>query len=299
MKKRIAAIAKAVFSKSGSANVATAKSVFGKALFAGSILCLCLAVVPALAARPAPAAQAPSAGAVDTARRLTAAYPDAGMSLEQAPDGLYIRIGGERLLFSPAAGCPPATPDQIADAPLCALFSQPYPAGQGGRYPAPGFDPGRVRSEALLKLLYGRDRAEVESRLVAMTLAGEHVRVSSRHGAAAALARVIVRLESLMREEPAARAYILPVAGSYFWRAIQGSHRLSAHSFGIAVDLNVNKGLYWQWVRSKTDPRVERARRDYPQAVVDAFEAEGFIWGGKWDAFDFMHFEYRPELMKR
>lgn len=288
MKKRIAAIAKALF----------CKTVFAGAVFAGAAFCFCLAAAPAPAVQTAPAAQAPLAGAVDTARRLMAAYPEAGMSLEQAPDGLYIRIGGERLLFSPAAGCPPATPDQIADAPLCALFAQPYPAGQGGRYPAPGFDPGRVRSEALLKLLYGRDRAEVESQLVSMALAGEHVRVSSRHGAAAALARVIVRLESLMREEPAARAYILPVAGSYFWRTIQGSHRLSAHSFGIAVDLNVNKGLYWQWVRSKTDPRVERARRDYPQAVVDAFEAEGFIWGGKWDSFDFMHFEYRPEMKR-
>lgn len=282
MKQGIAAIANAVF----------ARAISGKALCASSILCLCLTVVPAGASQILPA------GAGDPARRLMDAYPDAGMVLEQAPDGRYIRIGNERLLFSPASGCPMATPDQIADAPLCALFAQPYPAGPGGRHPAPGFDPGRVRSEALLKLLYGRDRAEVESQLVTVELAGERLRVSSRHGAAAALARAAARLENLMREDPAARAYILPAAGSYFWRTIQGSRRLSAHSFGIAVDLNVNKGLYWQWVRSRTDPRVERVRRDYPQAVVDAFEAEGFIWGGKWDAFDFMHFEYRPEMKR-
>ena len=30
---------------------------------------------------------------------------------------------------------------------------------------------------------------------------------------------------------------------------------------------------------------------------VDAFEAEGFIWGGRWYHFDTMHFEYRPELL--
>ncbi len=34
-----------------------------------------------------------------------------------------------------------------------------------------------------------------------------------------------------------------------------------------------------------------------PQAVVDAFEAEGFIWGGRWKHYDTMHFEYRPELL--
>ena len=32
-------------------------------------------------------------------------------------------------------------------------------------------------------------------------------------------------------------------------------------------------------------------------AEVEAFEAEGFIWGGKWSEFDLMHFEYRPELI--
>ena len=30
---------------------------------------------------------------------------------------------------------------------------------------------------------------------------------------------------------------------------------------------------------------------------VDAFEAEGFIWGGRWLHYDTMHFEYRPELL--
>ena len=35
----------------------------------------------------------------------------------------------------------------------------------------------------------------------------------------------------------------------------------------------------------------------YPQAIVDAFEAEGFIWGGRWYHYDTMHFEYRPELL--
>ena len=33
-----------------------------------------------------------------------------------------------------------------------------------------------------------------------------------------------------------------------------------------------------------------------PQEIVDAFEAEGFIWGGRWAHYDTMHFEYRPEL---
>ena len=34
-----------------------------------------------------------------------------------------------------------------------------------------------------------------------------------------------------------------------------------------------------------------------PKAVIEAFESEGFIWGGKWTLWDNMHFEYRPELL--
>jgi hypothetical protein len=35
-----------------------------------------------------------------------------------------------------------------------------------------------------------------------------------------------------------------------------------------------------------------------PQEVIAAFEREGFAWGGKWDFFDNMHFEFRPELFE-
>jgi hypothetical protein len=30
---------------------------------------------------------------------------------------------------------------------------------------------------------------------------------------------------------------------------------------------------------------------------VEVFERHGFIWGGKWNHYDTMHFEYRPELL--
>jgi hypothetical protein len=46
-----------------------------------------------------------------------------------------------------------------------------------------------------------------------------------------------------------------------------------------------------------TSPRPEprpRACWAFRAASWRAFEAEGFIWGGKWAAFDLMHFEYGP-----
>jgi len=51
---------------------------------------------------------------------------------------------------------------------------------------------------------------------------------------------------------------------------------------------------YWRWQRP---PAPLRWRNQIPQAIVDAFEAEGFVWGGRWFHYDTMHFEYRPELL--
>jgi hypothetical protein len=43
-------------------------------------------------------------------------------------------------------------------------------------------------------------------------------------------------------------------------------------------------------------PIKPKAIHQVPWQVVKAFEEEGFIWGGKWNHFDCMHFEYRPEF---
>jgi hypothetical protein len=84
-----------------------------------------------------------------------------------------------------------------------------------------------------------------------------------------------------------------PIGGTLQWRRIARSRQLSAHAFGIAIDLNVALGHYWRWQRPKLPLKWKNR---VPQAIVDAFEAEGFIWGGRWQHYDTMHFEYRPEL---
>ena len=66
------------------------------------------------------------------------------------------------------------------------------------------------------------------------------------------------------------------------------------HAWAIAIDLDTTRSHYWRNER-QDEPLVWK--NSYPQAIVDAFEAEGFIWGGRWYHFDTMHFEYRPELL--
>jgi hypothetical protein len=36
---------------------------------------------------------------------------------------------------------------------------------------------------------------------------------------------------------------------------------------------------------------------DKLNSLIKIFEKYGFIWGGKWNHYDTMHFEYRPELL--
>lgn len=263
-------------------------------LLSALLLVLPLALGACAAEEPAE----PPAGPAKDAQRLIAAYPEAAMRLIEEDGALYIGLAAERLLFSPAGGCPASDPEALTDQPLCAMFGQAYPMGPGGRYPAAGFEPGRVRNEALLKLLYGASSAEVEQQLAAVDFLGQERLFNRRQGAASALARVAARLEALSRENPSLLDYIHPTEETYFWRVILSSKRISAHSFGIAIDLNIQRGPYWQWME-RDDPEVLDAQANYPQAIIDAFEAEGFIWGGKWHSYDFMHFEYRPEMTGR
>ena len=155
---------------------------------------------------------------------------------------------------------------------------------------APDEEPGRIRCYPLLKALYGADQRSVERGIV-RTLFGGKTKVRLAAPAAEAFQRIDAAWK-LRPADPELNSYFSPIYG-YFWRAIAKTNRLSPHSFGIAVDLNPDKGPYWQWSKLRPHP----LQKTFPSAIVSLFEDNGFIWGGKWEHFDLMHFEYRPELI--
>ncbi len=235
-------------------------------------------------------------------RKIQRAYPDfvADVEIRQTAQG-------PQAWLKPLAGRPVLLADRrerrdqalwedasVADT-LQNPQAAPYPPGEAGRNPAPGFSPGRARSTPLLKALYGETPQEVRSTCENVDFLGQKLPFNTRHGAAAALRRVVQRLEAHLALHPEDRAWILPTAGTFADRRVAGSEALSAHAFAVAIDLNPEKSPYWRW--NPAADVLQNAREHFPQAIVDAFEAEGFIWGGKWHAFDFMHFEYRPELL--
>lgn len=149
-------------------------------------------------------------------------------------------------------------------------------------------DAGRFRSEKLLEKLYGKNRKEIEKNLVKLDwIDGTNILFNKKQNAANQLQKVINELRRLPKKF---RKYLINIAGTYNYRKISGTNRLSAHSFGIAVDINVKNSSYWKW------DRAFKYKNKIPQKIVDIFEKYGFIWGGRWYHYDTMHFEYRPEF---
>ncbi|KRF12457.1 hypothetical protein ASG90_15960 [Nocardioides sp. Soil797] len=76
---------------------------------------------------------------------------------------------------------------------------------------------------------------------------------------------------------------VYQTAGCYYPRFIAGSHSLSNHAFGMAIDIN-----------SAENGRGTVGQMD--RTVVQIFKKWGFGWGGDWNYTDPMHFELNQVL---
>jgi len=175
------------------------------------------------------------------------------------------------------------------------MFHDTYPlANPTDRLPK-DFDPGRYRVDALFMALYGDSESAGASNCVVAEFCGNSVKFNARYGAADALRAVSAGLTPLLAQKPEIRSYVDKLAGTFNWRKVAGTESLSNHSFATAIDLNVKKAAYWRWVPPS---QLETfSRKNWPTEIIETFERQGFIWGGKWWHFDTMHFEYRPEII--
>ncbi|OXA76891.1 hypothetical protein B0A58_06435 [Flavobacterium branchiophilum NBRC 15030 = ATCC 35035] len=158
-------------------------------------------------------------------------------------------------------------------------------------------DAGRVRNELFFKKMYGDSENKVRKNLVSITwcpkLVGQKLLVSRINGVAEKMQNISKALD----EHPEWKTYLTNIAGTFVWRKIAGTNRLSNHSFGITIDINIKNAHYWQWdCKCKNEFTKLKYRNAIPMGLVQIFEKNGFIWGGRWKHYDTMHFEYRPEL---
>ncbi|MBN2440756.1 MAG: M15 family metallopeptidase [Spirochaetales bacterium] len=263
------------------------------------MFCLLQGCYPKNSALDSPAVIPPSPVSIPPGlKKIVAAYPEQNLkAVNNAlvwPDGTVmpynIETGTkdyETLLNSPDLE------DQMA---------RGYPGGKDYPIPENMFDsPGRVRYYPFFKKMYGTNAGEVKAHLVPVKWLPSSVNttiyITSVNGVNKKLQAVSDALDALPEK---LQKYVLRCSGTFVWRNIARTHRLSAHSFGIAIDIDASFANYWKWDypgKKEDDPEKMGYKNSIPPEIVEIFEAQGFIWGGKWYHYDTMHFEYRPELL--
>lgn len=178
------------------------------------------------------------------------------------------------------------------------MFTYEYECSREDFESVPTGDPGRIRNEAFFAKIYGASKEEVMKNLTTITwcpnLVGKKIKVNKRNGVADKFKALSAELD----QHPEYIEYITNIGGTFNYRKISGTNRLSTHAYGITVDINVSKSNYWQWdCRCKNEGGVKGYKNKIPYELVKIFEKHGFIWGGRWRHYDTMHFEYRPELL--
>lgn len=170
----------------------------------------------------------------------------------------------------------------------------------------PGYncDPGTLRCQEFFMKMYGHSEAEVRRHLVPVTWLApkpgrtKRIWVTSVNG----VHRHLQAVANELAARPHLRPYVTDIGGTFNWRPIMGTNRMSPHSFGMAIDINTSRSEYWKWDH-RDNWQLDSVelnlqwRNSVPFEIVEIFERHGFIWGGKWFHYDTMHFEFRPEML--
>ncbi len=137
--------------------------------------------------------------------------------------------------------------------------------------------------------------------VVAAAVAQEVVHVFERIFAAGFAIASMQRVDLFSGSDAASMA--ANNSSAFNFRKVQGTDVLSDHALGLAIDLNPIQN---PWLRADLcDPGAGRAYLDRSQvrrgmivhgdAVVEAFSACGWDWGGHWqDLRDYQHFSKKP-----
>jgi hypothetical protein len=226
-------------------------------------------------------------------KKLMSAYPD---QMLEFSNNQIVFCDSSRMLFDD--GKEKSAEDLLKNPDIQDMFFYPYSKGEIGK-PEKSRDAGRIRNDDFFKKMYGKTAAEVRKNLVEIVwcpkLVNQKLLISAINGVDKHLAAISAELD----KHSEWKEYLIS-AGTFNWREVRGGNRLSAHSFGIAIDLNTRYSNYWQWDCKCTSENVDLIYKNkIPYGIVDVFERHGFIWGGKWYHYDTMHFEYRPELLMK
>ena len=225
---------------------------------------------------------------------LMLAYPEYIVGVEKSPDGLIYMVmkSGKKIVYDDGRQ---KTIEQKLDNPdLQDSMEQIYPLGVVTSLMEKDFDPGRIRVYSLLNEVYGGSRAVIEKNLKSVNAGYSNFQFNGNNAAAASLKAAMKEIANIPNNKGNIFGTLFPVNGTYNYRVIQGTGRLSPHAYAIAIDLKSDPRDYWKWTSKE---KGEKRLLSYPIAAVEIMEKYNFTWGGKWSHFDILHFEYRPEIL--
>lgn len=184
--------------------------------------------------------------------------------------------------------------EKLENPDLQDMLEEPYPLEDITEVLNGNRDPGRIRVYSLLDEVYGHEENQIRKSLKSISTNYGTLMFNENNEAANSLKKSLDTIATITNGNQQIGGFMYPTRGTYNYRYIQGTGRLSAHSYGIAIDLNSSDSDYWKWAsKEKGSKRIAI----YPKEIVRAFEENGFVWGGKWAHFDILHFEYRPEFI--
>lgn len=230
-------------------------------------------------------------------QKLLKAYP---LQLKEATANSIIWLDGTIMPYD----------DGVPNKSFRELLNQPdlqdqlenmiYVKGEQANSPSRNDDPGRIRYEPFFLKMYGASKEAVQKNLVQIDWLPNSVGAKIWVTTINEVDKKIAALSAELEKHPHLHKYLTKPGGTFNWRKIAGTERMSMHSFGMTIDINVGYSDYWRWHIKDGDVEGTKTiayRNRIPLELVKLFEEYGFIWGGKWYHYDTMHFEYRPELL--
>jgi hypothetical protein len=225
---------------------------------------------------------------------LMMAYPEYITNIAREDNGhvFLIMKSGKRILYDDKKI--KSYEQKLSNPDLQDMMEQAYPLTPINNLMNINVDPGRYRVYELLSQVYGESKRQVESNLKNVTTGWGQSQFNNNNNAGASLNAVMKELLPLAAKRKDVGSCVFPCSGTYNYRVIAGTNRLSPHAFGIAIDLARDSRDFWKWASREEG---EKRLVSYPKEIVQIFEKNNFVWGGKWGHFDILHFEYRPEII--
>ncbi len=168
---------------------------------------------------------------------LMMAYPEFITGVEKSEEGkvFVITASGKKILYDDKES--KDFNGKMDNADLQDILEDIYPLTMPDKLLDINRDPGRFRNYILLNEVYGGSEREVSSNLISVPAPYKNYQFNKNNGAAESLKKAMEELKQLSLGNGAVSSLLNPINGTFNYRVISGTGKLSPHAYGIAIDV--------------------------------------------------------------